>query len=171
METESFPLAIFVVIFFNCSLIAQGCNNSLTYLYRKWRLTFSQYFKPHENRTTMMNEESSDWDSMSDPATQDQPSSLEELGQKDTKRSKNEITKASHHVGSEKEQERDLQRPSTGYQRALDSPNVTAQKQRIKEGIRNQSFDMSDVSKHQKDSFPKLEKKEYGTPIINKVCA
>ena len=65
--------------------------------------------------------------------------------------------------------DRDLQRPKSAYKRTIDSANVTAQKQRINEGIRNQSFDMSDGNKARKDSFPKLEKKEYGTPLSSKV--
>ena len=119
-----------------------------------------------------MNEESSDWDSMSDPAAQDQPSSLEESGNKDIQKSKNEIRRASYQIGGLGQQEPNSHRTSTGYQPPLDSPADIAQKQRIKEGIHNKSFDLStDNRKPEKHGVPKQnEKKEYGTPITNKVC-
>ena len=118
----------------------------------------------------MMNtEEPSDWDSMSDPATEDQPSSFEISGQKDVIRTKHNGAASPTINDPPISPGRDLQRPKSAYKRTIDSANVTAQKQRINEGIRNQSFDMSDGNKTRKDSFPKLEKKEYGTPLSNKV--
>ena len=118
----------------------------------------------------MMNtEEPSDWDSMSDPATEDQPSSFEIAAQKEITRTKQIVTSSSHIDENQSPQNRDLQRPKSAYKRTIDSNNVIAQKQRISEGIRNQSFDMSDGNQTRKDSFPNAEKKEYGTPLKNKV--
>ena len=87
-----------------------------------------------------MDEEPSDWDSMSDPATEDRQSSLEISGKKLKDNSKNGIENSTNIVEGQRQQER----PKTAYKRTLDSPNLNAQKQRIKEGIRNQSFDLSD---------------------------
>ena len=103
-----------------------------------------------------MSEEPSDWDSMSDPATEDQPSSLDITGRND--------------AIVEKIDSKPKSRPKSAHNRAQDSPGLIAQKQRISEGIRNQSFDLSDNSKTQKDSFPKNEKKYQESPLTNKVC-
>ena len=117
----------------------------------------------------MNTEEPSDWDSMSDPATEDQPSSFEISRQQDVNRTKQEVTASSRVQEINDSPVRDLQRPKSAYKRTIDSENIIAQKQRINEGIRNQSFDMSDGNKARKDSYPKMEKKEYGTPLSNKV--
>ena len=117
----------------------------------------------------MNTEEPSDWDSMSDPATEDQPSSFEISGQKDMNGTKQKVTSSSYTQEVNRSPGLDLQRPKSAYKRTIDPANVMAQKQRINEGIRNQSFDMSDGNKTRKDSIPKLEKKEYGTPLSNKV--
>ena len=104
----------------------------------------------------MMSEEPSDWDSMSDPATEDQPSSLDIVGRNDAM--------------VEKIDSKPKTRPKSAHNRAQDSPSLIAQKQRISEGIRNQSFDLSDNSKTQRDPFPKNEKKYQESPLTNKVC-
>ena len=117
----------------------------------------------------MNTEEPSDWDSMSDPATEDQPSSFEISRQQDINRTKQEVTASSRVQEISDSPVRDLQRPKSAYKRAIDSENKIAQEQRINEGIRNQSFDMLDGNKARKDSYPKMEKKEYGTPLSNKV--
>ena len=117
----------------------------------------------------MNTEEPSDWDSMSDPATEDQPSSFEISRQQDVNRTKQGVTASSNVQEINNSPGRDLQRPKSAYKRTIDSENVIAQKQRINDGIRNQSFDMSDGNKVRKDSYPKMEKKEYGTPLSNKV--
>ena len=106
--------------------------------------------------SNMMSEEPSDWDSMSDPATEDQPSSLDVVGRNDAM--------------VEKIDSKPKTRPKSAHNRAQDSPSLIAQKQRISEGIRNQSFDLSDNSKTQKDSFSKNEKKYQESPLTNKVC-
>ena len=113
----------------------------------------------------MMNEEPSDWDSMSDPATEDQESSLEISRKKPKDNSKNGIDNSTNIVEGQRQQDR----PKTAYKRTMDSPNLKAQKQRIKDGIRNQSFDLSDNGKSRTDSFIKFEKKEFETPLANKV--
>ena len=117
----------------------------------------------------MNTEEPSDWDSMSDPATEDQPSSFEIAAQKEPSRTKPIVTSSSHVDENQSPPNRDLQRPKSAYKRTIDANNVIAQKQRINEGIRNQSFDMSDGNQTRNDSFPNTEKKEYGTPLANKV--
>ena len=104
----------------------------------------------------MMNEEPSDWDSMSDPATEDQESSLEITRKKSKDNSKNGIDNSTNNVEGQRQQER----PKTAYKRTLDSPNLKAHKQRIKDGIRNQSFDLADNGK---------SRTEFETPLANKV--
>ena len=86
----------------------------------------------------MMSEEPSDWDSMSDPATEDQPSSLDIVGRNDAM--------------AEKIDSKPKTRPKSAHNRAQDSPSLIAQKQRISEGIRNQSFDLSENG-HYKQCF------------------
>ena len=110
----------------------------------------------------MMNEEPSDWDSMSDPATENQPSSLEVLEHKDKKDYNIDIKKSANDIEA-------VQRPKSAYQRTLESPNTTTQKSRISDGTRNQSLELSDNLRSPKDSLSKLEKKEHGTPLTNKV--
>jgi hypothetical protein len=116
-------------------------------------------------KITMMDEEPSDWDSMSDPATEDQQSSLENSGKKSKDNSKNVIDNSANIVEGQRQQDR----PKTAYKRTLDSPNLKAQKQRIQDGIRNQSFDLSENGKSRTDSFNKFDKSELGTPLPNKV--
>ena len=106
----------------------------------------------------MMSEEPSDWDSMSDPATEDQPSSLDIVG------------RMVEIATGEKIDSKPKTRPKSAHNRSQDSPSLIAQKQRISEGIRNQSFDLSDNSKSQKESFSKNEKKYQESPLTNKVC-
>ena len=65
----------------------------------------------------MNTEEPSDWDSMSDPATEDQPSSFEISRQQDVNRTKQGVTASSNVKEIDNSPGRDLQRPKSAYKR------------------------------------------------------
>ena len=83
----------------------------------------------------MNTEEPSDWDSMSDPATEDQPSSFEISRQQDGNRTKQEITASSRVQEINDSPVRDLQRPKSAYKRTIDSEDIIARTKNLKKSI------------------------------------